>query len=52
MFVFITEQNPSKLGKTLASLLEGKEYPRFEKKFSCSKNENFLNFIMNIILKI
>ena len=44
--IAITEQNPLKLGKTLESLLEKKEYPIFEKmEFSCNKNKNFTNYI-------
>ena len=44
--IAITEQNPLKLGKTLESILDNKEYPKFEKmEFSCSKNKNFINYI-------
>ena len=44
--IAITEQNPLKLGKTLDSILESKEYPKFEKMdFSCGKNKNFLDYI-------
>ena len=44
--VAITEQNPSKLGKTLESLSDNSEYPKFEKmEFSCSKNQHFINYI-------
>ena len=44
--IAITEQNPLKLGKTLESILESKEYPKFEKMdFSCGKNKNFLDYI-------
>ena len=44
--VAITEQNPSKLGKTLDSLSDNSEYPKFEKmEFSCSKNQHFINYI-------
>ena len=44
--IAITEQNPSKLGKTLESILDNKDYPKFEKmEFSCIKNENFINYI-------
>ena len=44
--IAITEQNPLKLGKTLESILENKEYPKFEKmEFSCSKNKSFINYI-------
>ena len=44
--IAITEQNPLKLGKTLESITENKEYPIFEKmEFSCSKNKNFINYI-------
>ncbi len=44
--IAITEQNPLKLGRTLESILENKEYPKFEKmEFSCSKNKNFINYV-------
>ena len=44
--IAITEQNPLKLGITLESLLKKNEYPKFEKmEFSCSENENFINYI-------
>ena len=44
--IAITEQNPSKLGKTIDSILDCKEYPKFEKmEFSCSKKPNFLNYL-------
>ena len=44
--VAITEQNPSKLGKTLESLADNNEYPKFEKmEFSCSKSKHFINYI-------
>ena len=44
--IAITEQNPLKLGKTLESILDNKEYPKFEKmEFSCSKNKNFINYM-------
>ena len=44
--IAITEQNPLKLGKTLALMLEKNEYPRFEKmEFSCSKNKDFIDYI-------
>jgi nicotinamidase-related amidase len=44
--IAITEQDPLKLGKTLESILENKEYPKFEKmEFSCSKNKNFKDYI-------
>ena len=44
--IAITEQNPSKLGSTLESILDSHEYPKFEKmEFSCSKNQNFINYI-------
>ena len=44
--IAITEQNPLKLGKTLESILEHKEYPIFEKmEFSCSKNKIFIDYI-------
>ncbi len=41
-----TEQNPLKLGKTLDSIFINKKSPKFEKmEFSCSKNNDFLEFI-------
>ena len=44
--IAITEQNPLKLGRTLDSILENNEYPRFEKmEFSCTKNDTFINYI-------
>ena len=44
--IAMTEQNPLKLGKTLESILDGKEYPIFEKmEFSCSKNKSFKNYL-------
>ena len=44
--IAITEQNPLKLGMTLESILDNNEYPKFEKmEFSCSKNNNFINYI-------
>ncbi len=44
--IAITEQNPLKLGQTIESISEGKEYPKFEKlEFSCSKNKNFIDYI-------
>ena len=44
--IAITEQNPLKLGKTLESILENKEYPKFEKmEFSCGKNKDFLDYV-------
>jgi len=44
--IAITEQNPIKLGKTLESILDNKEYPRFEKmEFSSCKNKKFLDYI-------
>ena len=44
--IAFTEQNPLKLGKTLDSILDSPEYPKFEKmEFSCSKNKNFINYI-------
>ena len=44
--IAITEQNPLKLGMTLESLIENNEYPKFEKmEFSCSKNDDFINYI-------
>ncbi len=44
--IAITEQNPLKLGGTLESILEYKEYPKFEKtEFSCSKKKSFIDYI-------
>ena len=44
--IAITEQNPLKLGKTLDSILDNKEYPKFEKlEFSCNKNKSFTDYI-------
>jgi isochorismate hydrolase len=44
--IAITEQNPLKLGRTLDSILENNEYPRFEKmEFSCTENDSFINYI-------
>tara|TARA_B100001250_G_scaffold49839_1_gene38983 strand:- start:627 stop:1235 length:609 start_codon:yes stop_codon:yes gene_type:complete len=44
--IAITEQNPLKLGNTIESILEKKEYPIFEKmEFSCSNNKNFIDFV-------
>ena len=44
--VAITEQNPLKLGKTIETIIENNDYPKFEKmEFSCSKNKNFINYI-------
>tara|TARA_B100000965_G_C19307534_1_gene632986 strand:+ start:89 stop:688 length:600 start_codon:yes stop_codon:yes gene_type:complete len=44
--IAFTEQNPSKLGKTLKSISENKEYPLFEKmEFSCNKNKNFIDYL-------
>ena len=44
--IAITEQNPLKLGKTLDSILERKEYPIYEKmEFSCSKNKSFIDYL-------
>ena len=44
--IAITEQNPLKLGKTLETITDNNEYPKFEKmEFSCIKNKNFINYI-------
>ena len=44
--IAITEQNPLKLGKSLESILENKEYPKFVKmEFSCSKNKSFIDYL-------
>ena len=44
--IAVTEQNPIKLGKTLESISESNEYPKFEKmEFSCTKNQKFIDYI-------
>ena len=44
--ISLTEQNPLKLGRTLDSILDSKEYPIFEKmEFSCIKNKSFNDYI-------
>ena len=44
--IAITEQNPLKLGKTLESITDNNEYPKFEKmEFSCSQNKNFIDYL-------
>ena len=44
--IAITEQNPLKLGKTLESIIDNNEYPKFEKmEFSCSKNKSFIDYV-------
>ena len=44
--IAITEQNPLKLGKTIDSIKDNNEYPKFEKmEFSCTKNKKFLDYI-------
>ena len=44
--VAITEQNPLKLGKTLESITDNNEYPKFEKmEFSCINNTKFIKYI-------
>ncbi len=44
--IAITEQNPLKLGTTIESISEKKDYPKFEKmEFSCGNNKNFLDYI-------
>ena len=44
--IAITEQNPLKLGKTLELIIDNNKYPKFEKmEFSCSGNQNFINYI-------
>ena len=44
--IAITEQNPLKLGKTLETIIDNNEYPRFVKmEFSCGNNKNFINYI-------
>jgi len=44
--IAITEQSPLKLGKTLESITDNNEYPKFEKmEFSCNKNKSFINYI-------
>ena len=44
--IAITEQNPLKLGKTLKSITDNNEYPKFEKmEFSCINNKKFIKYI-------
>ena len=44
--IAITEQNPLKLGKTLESITDKNEYPKFEKmEFSSCNNKDFLKYI-------
>ena len=44
--IAFTEQNPLKLGKTLDTILQSRQYPTFEKmEFSCSKNKSFIEYI-------
>ncbi len=44
--IAITEQNPLKLGKTVETILDSKEYPIFEKvEFSCGKNKSFIDYV-------
>ena len=44
--IAITEQNPLKLGETLKSILENKDYPKFKKmEFSCCKNDNLIDYM-------
>ena len=44
--IAITEQNSLKLGKTLESITDNNEYPKFEKmEFSCINNKNFIKYI-------
>ena len=44
--IAITEQNPLKLGKTLESITDNNEYPKFEKmEFSCINNKKFIKYI-------
>ena len=50
--VAITEQNPLKLGKTLESITDNNEYPKFEKmEFSCINNKNFIKYINDYSFK-
>ncbi len=50
--IAFTEQNPLKLGKTLESISNNNEYPKFEKMdFSCSNNRNFINYISDYNFK-
>ena len=44
--IAMTEQNPIKLGKTLESISNNKEYPKFEKmEFSCCKKGSFIDYV-------
>ena len=44
--IAITEQNPIKLGMTLETISSDKGYTKFKKmEFSCSKNNNFIDYI-------
>ena len=44
--IAFTEQNPSKLGKTLDTIFNNQKFPKFEKmEFSCSKDKNLMNYI-------
>ena len=50
--IAITEQNPLRLGRTLESILENKEYPKFEKmEFSCVKNKSFIDYLRKYSFK-
>ena len=50
--IAITEQNPLKLGSTLESILEIKDYPTFKKmKFSCGTNNSFIDYVKKYNLK-
>ena len=50
--IAITEQNPLKLGSTLESILEIKDYPTFKKmKFSCGTNNSFIDYVKKHNLK-
>ncbi|MBW3041665.1 isochorismatase family protein [Prochlorococcus marinus] len=50
--IAFSEQNPLKLGSTLESILDKKEYPKFEKmEFSCSKNKNFSDYVNKYCFK-
>ena len=50
--IAITEQNPLKLGKTIESIKDNNEYPKFEKmEFSCINNKNFIKYIKDYNFK-
>ncbi len=44
--IALTEQNPLKLGNTIETITEKRDYPKFKKmEFSCTKNTDFKNYI-------